>query len=333
MSGYLIVRLKGLGDIVHLISSLQMIRKNEPDIPIGFLCQKPFGNIIPKNLNLKIFQISPHAGIFETFKILKQIKRQKYDKLFDLFGNPRTAVLSFLSRIPQRYGFDYRIRRHAYSETYRPEDPNLHLMKLFHEFFAYFGINGEINEPELLHSEENLKYADSLINKNNVKGTPVIGINPHTTYPSKAWQVDYFIRFIKIWNNKTNGKCLITWGPGEEEKTRLIISKAGDSIAFTHDKLSIPGFATLLSKLDLFLTADTGPMNIAWAVKTPTITLFGPTTRRAVAPVGAQHLSLFREEVSCLQCHKEVCNDMQCMDKMTPEWVFEKIRKKYLSNG
>ena len=330
MSGYLIIRLKGLGDIIHLIPSLQMIRENEPNTPIGFLCQKPFGDIIPNRLNVKIFELPAHAGIKETIKIIKHVKTQHYDKLLDLYGNPRTAVLSFSSNIPQRYGFDYRIRKYAYSKTFQPKDSNLHLTKLFHNFFSYFGINGNITTPNLDLSKDAILYARTLINENRIGNFPILGINPHTTYPSKAWPTEYFIKFIKLWHKTTGGKCLITWGPNEIEKTNLIINNVGKHLAFTHKAISISAFAALLSELDLFLTADTGPMNIAWAVKTPTITLFGPTTRRAVAPVGPQHLTLFRKEVKCLQCHKEVCNDMQCMNKMTPEWVLDKILEKYL---
>lgn len=330
MSGYLIIRLKGLGDIIHLLPSLQMLRDNEPDISIGFVCQYPFGQVIPKELKIEIFQLVAHAGIGETYKILKQIRKKKYSKLFDLFGNPRTAVLSFLTQIPERFCFDYRVRRYAYSKTYAPDDANLHLMELFHKYFEYFGMIGSISEPNLHLTDFVMAKAEVIISNDANKAMPLLGINPHTTYPSKAWSTDNFIKFVNLWYEKTGQKSLITWGPGEKEKTMSIIDEIGSEKIFTHPEITIPEFAALLSKLDLFLTADTGPMNIAWGVKTPTITLFGPTTRKAVSPIGDQHLTLFRSDVSCLQCHKEVCDDMQCMDKMTPEWVFAKVYKKYL---
>ena len=57
MAGYLIVRPKGMGDIVHLIPSLTMLRRRHPDLPLGLLCQAPFGDIIPPELGIELFHI------------------------------------------------------------------------------------------------------------------------------------------------------------------------------------------------------------------------------------------------------------------------------------
>jgi heptosyltransferase-2 len=328
LSGILIVRLKGLGDIVHLIPALRMLQQNYPQHPLALLCQKPFGNIIPADLNVKIFELAPHAGVFETFKLLKAIRRQKFDYLFDLFANPRTAIISLLSGVKKRYGFDYRFRRNAYTETYSPPDPNLHLMKLFAEFFAEFGFRGTVKHPSLKPEPETFAKVDQLLAING-DARPLLGINPHTTYPSKAWPEEYFVEIIRLWFEKTGKKVLVSWGPGEEEAAQRIVEAAGKQKAFLQPKVNIAEFAAVLARLDLFLTSDTGPMNIAWAVKTPTIALFGPTTRKAVAPDGPEDLVLFNPEIECLQCHLEQCSHRSCMRSMKPEWVFAEICKKY----
>ena len=113
MSGILIIRLKGLGDIVHLIPVLRMLRQQRPDETIGLLCQKPFGQIVPPDLNIRIFELPGHAGLTDTFRLIRDLRRCRFDKLFDLFANPRTAIISLLSGVNERYGFDYRIRRRS----------------------------------------------------------------------------------------------------------------------------------------------------------------------------------------------------------------------------
>lgn len=326
MSGMLIIRLKGLGDIVHLIPSLRMLRQTRPEMPLALLCQRPFGQIIPAELGVKIFELPAHAGVVETFKLLRRLRREKFDCLFDFFANSRTALISLLSGARRRYGFDYRVRRHAYHQTYAPTDPNLHLMQLFAQFFAEFGFAGPIEHPQLkpVMSEELCRfYADPQIKR------PLLGINPHTTYPSKAWPEEYFIEFIRLWHARTGLPVLVTWGPGEIEAARRIIAAAGPEKCVLQPKVDIGQFAALLAGLDIFLTADTGPMNIAWAVGTPTVAMFGPTTRKAVAPVGDDHLTLFNPEVECLQCHLEQCSHKKCMYSMKPEWVLAQIVSKF----
>lgn len=326
MSGILIIRLKGLGDIVHLIPTLRMLRRDRPELPLALLCQKPFGQIIPADLGVKIFELPPHAGIVDTFKLLRRLRREKFDFLFDLFANSRTAVISLLSGAKKRFGFDYRIRRYAYHQTFSPPDPNLHLMQLFAQFFANFGFAGEISPPQLCPPmSESLQkfFADPSLPK------PLLGVNPHTTYPSKAWPEEYFVEFIRLWHDHTGKRVLVTWGPGELEAARRIIAAAGSEKCLLQPQVDIKEFAALLARLDIFLTGDTGPMNIAWAVDTPTVALFGPTTRKAVAPVGESHLTLFNPEIECLQCHLEQCSHKSCMYSMKPQWVFEQIISKY----
>lgn len=328
MAGILIIRLKGLGDIVHLIPSMRMLREKYPELPLALLCQKPFGQIIPPELDVKVFELPAHAGIIETFKLLKKIRREKFEYLFDLFANPRTAVISFLSGIKNRYGFDYRIRRNAYSKTFKPSDSNLHLMYLFGEFFAEFGFSGKLDHPRLVPSTEIKKVVRDQLRELKVE-RPLLGINPHTTYPSKAWPEEYYVQIIRLWFEKTGKRVLVTWGPGEVEAARRIIAEAGEEKAILQPRVKIMEFAALLGELDVFLTADTGPMNISWGVDAPTVAMFGPTTRKAVAPEGEKHLVLFNPEIECLQCHLEQCSHKSCLYSMSPEWVFEQIIKKY----
>lgn len=329
MAGTLIIRLKGLGDIVHLLPVLRMMRAQQPDENIGLLCQKPFGQIVPPDLGIKIFELPAHAGVGDTYRLVCSLRREKYDRLFDLFCNSRTAVIALLSGARLRCGFSYRIRRHAYHKTFAPANSNRHLMYLFGEFFEYFGVKGELPPPELRFDEETRQRAMLAVPEKFRDLRPMLGINPHTTYPSKEWPHQHFVEFIKLWYAKTGKPVMVTWGPGEQQAAAEIVEKAGAERAFSHEKVRIDEFAEILARLDLFLTADTGPMNMAWAAGTPTVALFGPTTREAVAPRGDQHMTLFNEKVECLQCHQETCSHRSCMYSMTPEWVFEQICQKY----
>ncbi|HNS08653.1 MAG TPA: glycosyltransferase family 9 protein [Candidatus Ozemobacteraceae bacterium] len=329
MSGILIIRLKGLGDIVHLIPVLRMLRQQRPDETIGLLCQKPFGQIVPPELKIRIFELPNHAGLTETFRLIRDLRRCRFEKLFDLFANPRTAVISLLSGISERYGFDYRIRRHAYTKTFSPANPNRHLMYLFGEFFAHFGINGELQFPNLVWPEKVKVNARNAISNDFNGQRPLLGINPHTTYMSKAWPEEYWIELIRLWFEKTGQRVLVTWGPGEREAAERIVKEAGSDKAYAHAPVRIDEFAALLADLDLFVTSDTGPMNIAWAVNTPVVALFGPTTREAVMPRGDIHLSLFNAELQCLQCHLEVCSHKTCMWSIKPQMVLDKILARY----
>jgi len=329
MSGILVMRLRGLGDIIHLLPALRMLREQYPNETIGFFCQRPFGQIIPPELRLEVIEMPPGAGFAQLLELARQIRKYRFDRVFDLFSNPATAIVTALSGIRQRYGFDYRVRRWAYNKTFTSDNPNRHLMQLFGEFFAFFGVTGELKAPDIVPSAALRARALSALPMQNRKIRPMLAINPHTTYQSKSWPEEYFCEFIRLWYDAVKQPVLITWGPGEREAAEAMADKVGRHRAYVHDKLRIDEFAALLKHIDLFLTCDTGPMNIAWATNTPTVALFGPTTREPVYPRGEKHLVLFSDSVDCLQCHHETCSHKSCMFSLTPEKVFNAIVNKH----
>lgn len=328
MPGTLVIRLKGMGDIVHLLPSLEMLARREELHPVTLLCQAPFGDVVPDDIGIERIQIPAHATPWKMLETICCIRKRRFDRLFDLFANPRTAIISFLSGIPRRAGFAYRGRQYAYHETWTPPDPNIHLATLFKDFFGAFGITGNVGHPRLARTADAEAKAGSFLLESGLH-KPILGINAHATYPSKAWPEAHFEDLIRRWHGVTGRPALLFWGPGERPATDRLLAKLGPELAITHPALSIREFIALLARLDLFVTGDTGPMNFAWALGTPTVSLFGPTTRKAVAPIGEQHLSLHHPTLGCLQCHKETCDDGRCMTELTPDFVWKAILGKH----
>ena len=328
MSGFLIIRPQGLGDIIHLIPSLKMLREKFPDEKISLLCRKSFGCIIPKEYNIDIIEMPAHASFIEMISLIKKIRQEHFDILFDLFGNPRTAIISLLSGVKERYGFDYRIRKYVYTKTYSPPNVNKHLMQLFSDFFAYFGIEGKVEYPNIKMPTEIKRAAEKSIEGVEIKH-PFLGINPNSGCQSRAWPKEYIVKFINLWYEKTKAPVLLTQGPNEYEYVNSIIKEVGFEKSFTHKPVKTDEFLALLGMLDVFLTADTGPMNISWAAGTPTVALYGATTSEPTAPRGEKHLLLIADGIDCLRCHKDYCEDKKCMKALTPEYVLSKIIEKY----
>ena len=328
MPGILALRLKGMGDIVHLIPSLERLRFLFPDQTIGLLAQTPFGEIVPPSLRVEIFHLPPKATFWQTLRLVRSIRKFHFDTALDFFGNPRTALISVLSGIPRRCGFDYQVRRHAYQETFHPPDSNRHLTELFGEFLDHFGFRGPLSTARLEVSPQDRHWGQDWLKRQNIR-RPLLGVNPHTTYPSKCWPPEHFQAIIARWYHETGGSALVFHGPGEESATQTLLRNTPPGAAISHPPLKLARLLALLGEPDLFLTGDTGPMNLAWALGTPTVALFGPTTRRAVAPKGDRHLIVFHPDLDCLECHREVCQDGRCMKDLSPGMVWKKICQKY----
>jgi ADP-heptose:LPS heptosyltransferase len=89
-------------------------------------------------------------------------------------------------------------------------------------------------------------------------------------------------------------------------------------------KTSLGGLAALISKLDLFISNDTGPAHIACAVDTRSITIFGPADYTRWSPLDKAHHATIRRPVACSPCDYWECPiDHRCLRWITPEMVLD----------
>jgi ADP-heptose:LPS heptosyltransferase len=89
-------------------------------------------------------------------------------------------------------------------------------------------------------------------------------------------------------------------------------------------KTSLGGLAALIETLDLFVSNDTGPAHISYALDTPSITIFGPADYRRWAPLHLQRHRVLRHAVACSPCPYWECPiDHRCLRGVLPERVIE----------
>ena len=85
---------------------------------------------------------------------------------------------------------------------------------------------------------------------------------------------------------------------------------------------SLRQMAALLARCRMVITNDNGPMHLAVAVDTPTVTMYGPTDPAAWNPGSGRHRVLQAAGLSCLGCNLNECPfGHECMTQITPEKV------------
>jgi ADP-heptose:LPS heptosyltransferase len=92
----------------------------------------------------------------------------------------------------------------------------------------------------------------------------------------------------------------------------------------------LPELITLIAGADLLITNDTGPMHLAFALKVPTVSLFGPCSPQQYGGT-AKTISVYKN-VYCSPCVHDFLippckGDNQCMKKISVTEVIEAVRK------
>jgi heptosyltransferase-2 len=88
-------------------------------------------------------------------------------------------------------------------------------------------------------------------------------------------------------------------------------------------RTSLRQLAAVISRADLMVTNDSGPMHLANALQVPVVALFGPTDPRVTAPF-QEPSTWLHHQAPCWPCSYRVCPfDHRCMMSLEPDEVYE----------
>lgn len=136
----LVTRLRYLGDIAMATVVLDVLRRGDPDLELGFLCEESYAPLLADHPALaRVHALrAPRRGADAraraagqkvadreaagaraggTLATLRDLRRVRYDLAVDLFFNPRSAWLLRLAGVPRRIGGSRSSRRFLYTHT------------------------------------------------------------------------------------------------------------------------------------------------------------------------------------------------------------------------
>jgi len=159
-----------------------------------------------------------------------------------------------------------------------------------------------------------------------------VGINPGATYGSaKRWYPEEFAKVAIALSDSYD--IVIFGGLGEVDMANDIENELKKSAVNNYQniagKTSVEGLIERISQLDLFITADSGPMHVAAAFSVPTVAIFGPTkaseTNQWKNPKGL----IVKREMECAPCMKRACplKHHECMKLITASDVLDAVKK------
>jgi ADP-heptose:LPS heptosyltransferase len=118
------------------------------------------------------------------------------------------------------------------------------------------------------------------------------------------------------------GCAILVTGDAAEKRVAEGIASRIEGAVTLAGTLTLRETAALIERMALFITNDTGPMHIAFALKTPTIALFSPTDPRLCGPWHAEKVEVVEKPKVCNPCTGKKCYNPVCMGQITVEEVF-----------
>lgn len=321
----LIIKLRGIGDVILSTVVFDNLRKDFPNSQIDFLTEKPSKNALQDLKMIDNILIFDRKSTWNRFKQIFEIRRKKYNLVLDFFSNPSTALITFFSGALYRAGFPYEGRKYAYNIFGPKERDQFHAAQLHIEFLKRIGLSSDSLELYFGLSDSDKTFSYNYLSSNTSNDKLVVGISPSGGWDSKKCDP---VKFAEIADNiaeKYDAQILLLWGPDDKEDA-LQIHKMMKHKSILAPDTDIKKMAALLSGCDFVAANDSGPMHICTAVGTPVLSLHGPTNPYLQGPFGDKHEWIRLDELECIECNLLKCpKKHECFLDLPVERVMQKI--------
>jgi ADP-heptose:LPS heptosyltransferase len=274
----LIIKLGALGDVIISTSIINQIKKHHKDDEVLLLTSTNFKSLLSNFKNLKVFSFK-RTGLSSAFNTVRWIRRQRFDRIYDLQSNDRTTIYCALSGCPFRAGNHPR-----YPYNVHPQS-------------RYIGECHSFDRLNLILESANIKKAKPL---------PFLPVPEKIVEEVSVWLTKHNLSektFVLLHAGSSSIHLHKRWPyfsdlASEIEKYLKVIWVGGDDDKELNDKLSkstginatnafsILGLVELGKRAKFAVTNDSAPMHILSCSQIPVFGLFGPTYARRTHALG-----------------------------------------------
>ncbi|NOR46048.1 MAG: hypothetical protein GQ534_10735 [Candidatus Delongbacteria bacterium] len=325
----LILRFSSLGDILLATPVLDVLKDKYPDCEIDWVVNSKFAEVLITNPRLnRVLTFKDKNGLEN---IREDIRKTKYDLIFDLHQNSNTYYLTRFQKNVYRYNkriFDRSMLvflKKKYKEI-------LPVTQMYFKALNKAGI--ETPDEWTLRYGLVKSFQLSTINEYNLHNFNYITIAPGASYATKMWPKEYFKELVeKISFNKNINRKVVLVGLGEDdEKVAEFITKGNEfSCINLVGKLDLQETATILKYSDLVISNDSGPLHLAECFKKKIVAIFGSTTEElGFFPYSTDYVVVENKGLSCRPCThfgKKKCpkKHFKCMMDISADDVYREV--------
>jgi len=272
-----------LGDLVSATGALRALRRGHPGAELS-LVSLPWVTVLAPHLT-HVDRLIPYPGSpgldgggtgEEVEEFLARMRAERFDLAVNMHGRGPAST-----RLVARFG----ARRTASfvgkdREAVPPLDVALSWDAEEHESRKLLLLAEKVGgisagpEPDLLVRREDVQRAETLLPAGLRR--PLALVHPGASVLKKRWPEECFGRAAEALVRR-GYEVAVTGSADEKELTRRV-SRAATGSRDLGGMTDLSTLIALVGLASIMISNDTGPAHLAYASKTPSVTLFGPTT-------------------------------------------------------
>lgn len=306
----LIVRLTAVGDVIHGTPVLNALRDRFPDAFIGWVVEGRGADLLEGHRALNQVIRVPRRWYRSPRAILdlrRRLRALRFDTTVDLQCLTKSAAAAWLSGAKRRLGAGGSDGR-EFSKRLNNVLANVDADHVVHHYLGIaeplgIGLAGADRRPsgfDSIRFDLELHDADAAFAEQTLRSAGLASggfavLNPGAGWASKLWPAERYGQVAQRLESDHGLRSLALWGGAEERPLAETIVRHSADAAVLAPPTTLPQVGALCRHARVFLGSDTGPMHLAVAVGTPTISMHGASDANWCGAYGPGNLTIQAE--------------------------------------
>ncbi len=341
----LVFRIGNIGDILVTLPTLDAIRARFPEAHIALLTSPGrqgapgAGQILPEGKwfdELLVYYTPDVRSWNGRVRLLRRLRKGRFDLFIELpnqQSKPRDELRNMIvARLAGcRFAVGFEVSQHALFLR----EQALYIPQVQESLRIYRSVASELS----LDSFRDVLLPVSDAGRNQIAELlRRLGINEDERYvvmhcgakrQTNRWPGERYARVADEIIRRWGSRVVLTGSSSELSLVEEVAGRMHEKPIMLCDRIDLPQMAALLERASLYVGNDTGPMHIAGAVGTPTVSIFGARDfPQRWHPAGLGH-TVLRRDAPCSPCFKEVCDrDLVCLEGIEADDVLLAVGRK-----
>lgn len=348
----LIINPYGIGDVLFTIPLVRNLKHHFPQSVISYLSNRRCSQFLQhysyidkvfvyerdefKSLLSKSF----FSFLKESRQLFDSIRNSKFDYVIDFSLNGSFSFLSWINGIPKRIGFNYK-NRSPYLTKKIPLSgyESKHVVEYYLSILDYWSLPVMDRHLDIPVSTEAEAWVKQQMKERGVSLTQLrIGLVPGggaswgKDAHYKRWRAENYAKLADKMVEKLKAQIILMGSLEEKDISRRIVELAKHKIVDFSAETSILQLAHLFQSCSAVVVNDGGPLHLAVASGTKTVSIFGPVDPVVYGPypLSRDHRVVVADVV-CRPCYRQFrraqCSHISCLNLITTEDVLRKVEE------
>lgn len=323
-----------IGDFLHSLPVARALKEKFPDGTITMITSPALADLAEGNPFIDELIYVPSnffkGDLTGLFAFLVKVRALEADLFVDLKSNVKSVITGAFSGAGKR--FRYKKQRGA-----RDGERRLHAIENLFATISPLSVEMAADCFRVYLRREDEEFVDQfMVTLSSGEASPrgkeihLVALNANVSIPnsSRHWPPEYFARLGDRVEKELAAHIILIGGAEDREYCEGVAKLMETRPVITAGELTLGQTGALLSRCEVLVSGDTGPMHLAAAVGIKVIALFGSMDERRAGPYGSAHRVL-KKDLPCVPCEEKTCplQTTQCMKDITVDEVFAEVQQ------